>query len=76
MYRLTEGKLPIVGSGGIFTAEDAYDKIRAGASLVELYTALIYEGPGLVGQINEGLRRLLKKDGFRHVSEAVGSAHR
>ncbi|SDC23360.1 dihydroorotate oxidase A [Paenibacillus sp. UNCCL117] len=75
VYRLTGGQLPIIGSGGIFTAEDAYDKIRAGASLVEIYTALIYEGPGLIKQINEGLRQLLKKDGFRHISEAVGSAH-
>ncbi|TVY08270.1 quinone-dependent dihydroorotate dehydrogenase [Paenibacillus cremeus] len=76
IYRLTEGKLPIIGSGGIFTAEDAYAKIKAGASLVEVYTALIYEGPELLRQINEGLRKLLKQDGFTHISEAVGSAHR
>lgn len=76
IYSATEGKLPIIGSGGIFTAQDAYDKIRAGASLVEVYTALIYEGPGLIRRINEGLRELLLKDGFSHVSEAVGAAHR
>ncbi|MGG2201197.1 quinone-dependent dihydroorotate dehydrogenase [Paenibacillus validus] len=75
VYRLTEGKLPIIGSGGIFTAEDAYAKIRAGASLVEVYTALIYEGPALVKRINRGLRQLLRQDGFKHISEAVGSAH-
>ncbi|WP_282936695.1 quinone-dependent dihydroorotate dehydrogenase [Paenibacillus sp. RC67] len=76
IYAATEGKLPIIGSGGIFTAEDAYAKICAGASLVEVYTALIYEGPGLIRQLNEGLRTLLRKDGFKHISEAVGSAHR
>ncbi|GAA4863029.1 quinone-dependent dihydroorotate dehydrogenase [Paenibacillus vulneris] len=76
IYAATEGKLPIIGSGGIFTAEDAYAKICAGASLVEVYTGMIYEGPGLIRQLNEGLRSLLRKDGFKHISEAVGSAHR
>jgi dihydroorotate dehydrogenase len=76
IYAATEGKLPIIGSGGIFTANDAYDKICAGASLVEIYTALIYEGPELIRHINEGLSNLLKDDGFRHISQAVGSAHR
>lgn len=73
VYRLTEGKLPIIGSGGIFSAEDAYDKIRAGASLVEVYTALIYEGPGLLGRLNEGIAALLKRDGFTHISQAIGA---
>lgn len=76
VYKATGGQLPIIGSGGIFSAEDAYEKIRAGASLVEVYTALIYEGPALIGRINEGLRTLLRKDGFKHISEAIGSAHR
>ncbi|WP_426452372.1 quinone-dependent dihydroorotate dehydrogenase [Paenibacillus sp. S-38] len=76
LYRATEGKLPIIGSGGIFTAEDAYAKIRAGASLVEIYTALIYEGPAVLSRINQGLIRLLKRDGFSNVSEAIGAAHR
>ncbi|GIP37979.1 dihydroorotate dehydrogenase (quinone) [Paenibacillus sp. J31TS4] len=71
--RLTKGQLPIVGCGGIFTAEDAYAKIRAGASLVEVYTALIYEGPELVRRLNLGLLELLRRDGFRTVSEAVGA---
>lgn len=71
-YRLTRGRIPIVGVGGIFTAEDAYDKIRAGADLVEVYSALIYEGPGLVRRLNVGLSELLRKDGLRNVSEAVG----
>ena len=72
-YRLTRGRVPIVGVGGVFTPEDAYAKIRAGASLVEVYTALIYEGPGLPARINRGLSRLLERDGFTSVTEAVGA---
>lgn len=62
----------IVGVGGIFTAEDAYRKIKLGASLLEMITGMIYEGPQVVGEINMGLVRLLKKDGFRNIGEAVG----
>lgn len=69
--RLTE--LPIVGVGGVFSAGDAYEKIRAGASLVEIYSGLIYRGPRLAAEINRGLLRLLARDGFRNVAEAVGS---
>lgn len=76
VYRMTGGRLPIIGSGGIFTAEDAYEKIRAGASLVEVYTALIYKGPTLLKDMNNGLIRLLQRDGLRHISEAVGADHR
>jgi len=75
IYRQTGGKLPIIGSGGIFTSQDAYDKIRAGASLVEIYTALIYEGPEVNRKLHAGLRQLLRRDGFRHISEAVGADH-
>jgi len=64
--------LPIVGVGGIFSAGDAYEKIKAGASLVQIYTGLIYEGPGLVKKINQGLVKLLERDGFKNISEAVG----
>ena len=71
--RAARGRLPIVGSGGIFTPDDAYEKIRAGASLVQIYTALIYEGPGLVRRLAEGLRERLRRDGFRNVAEAVGT---
>ncbi len=74
-YRLTEGNLPIVGAGGIGGPEDAYAKICAGASLVQVYTGLVFEGPSLVPRILEGLAALLKKDGFSHVAEAVGAAH-
>lgn len=73
LYRLTQGTRPIIGVGGIDSAAAAYAKIRAGASLVQLYTALVYEGPGLVQQIKQGLVALLKRDGFASISEAVGA---
>jgi dihydroorotate dehydrogenase len=63
----------LIGSGGVCTAEDAYAMIRLGASLVQLYTALVYEGPGLVRRITEGLARLVERDGLKDVSEAVGA---
>ncbi|MCK5556123.1 MAG: dihydroorotate dehydrogenase (quinone), partial [Alphaproteobacteria bacterium] len=63
----------IIGVGGISSAEDAYEKIRAGASLVQIYTALPYKGPWVVSGILDGLATLLKKDGYNHVSEAVGT---
>ena len=71
-YRLTEGKVPIIGVGGIASGEDAYEKIKAGASAVEVYSALVYHGMGLVPQIKKDLVDLLHKDGYNHVSEAVG----
>ncbi|WP_026263282.1 quinone-dependent dihydroorotate dehydrogenase [Paenibacillus sanguinis] len=76
VYRQTGGHLPIIGSGGIFTAEDAYEKIRAGASLVEIYTAMIYEGPEINRKLHRGLQELLRRDGFKHISEAIGASHR
>lgn len=75
-YKATNGKIPIIGVGGIASAEDAYEKIRAGASLVQLYTALVYEGPGLVADIKKGLLQLLEKDGLRTLMEAVGKDSR
>jgi len=74
MYRLTGGKLPLIGVGGIASGADAYEKIRAGASLVQLYTALVYQGPGLVRRIKEELAALLARDGFATLAAAVGSA--
>ena len=62
-----------MGAGGVFSAEDAYLKIRLGASLVQIYTALIYEGPGVVKKINRGLDELLRRDGITSVRDAVGS---
>jgi dihydroorotate dehydrogenase len=72
MYRLTGGKLPLVGVGGVSNAAQAYTKIRSGATLVQLYTALVYRGFGVVREIQKGLVEHLKKDGFSHVSQAVG----
>lgn len=72
MYRLTGGKLPIIGVGGIESGQDAYDRIRAGASLVQIYTGLVYQGPGLVLKIKRDLAKLLKRDGFNSVADAVG----
>ncbi len=69
----TKGRLPIIGVGGVFTADDAYEMIRAGASLVQLYTGLIYEGPGIASRINEGLVRRLQADGYATVADAVGT---
>ena len=74
MYKLTGGKIPIIGVGGISSAEDAYTKIRAGACLVQLYSALIYQGFSLVRDINNQLPQLLRRDGFTHISEAIGTA--
>lgn len=71
-YRVLQGRLPVVGVGGIFTPQDAYDKLKAGASLVEIYSALIYRGPGLVRRLNSGLNDLLARDGVRNVSEIIG----
>ena len=66
------GKVPIISVGGIDSAEEAYKRIKAGASLLQIYTAIIYKGPGIIREINKGLIELLKKDGFNHISEAVG----
>lgn len=71
-YKKYKKKLVIVGCGGIFSAIDAYTKIRLGATLIEMITGLIFEGPQVVAQINLGLVKLLKKDGFSHISDAIG----
>lgn len=73
VYKKTEGRFPIIGVGGIFTAEDAWEKIRAGASLVQIYTGLIYQGPGLVKRINRGLVQLLERHGYRSIAEVIGT---
>ncbi|MGI9412752.1 MAG: quinone-dependent dihydroorotate dehydrogenase [Hyphomicrobiales bacterium] len=71
--RATERRLPLVGVGGVTSAETAYAKITAGASLVQLYTGLVYDGPELVAKIKRGLARALERDGFGSVAEAVGA---
>lgn len=72
LFRAVEGKLPLIGVGGIFSAEDAYARICAGASLIQVYTGLIYEGPSLPRRIVRGLRAILTREGFGHLREAVG----
>jgi dihydroorotate dehydrogenase len=76
IYQSTRGRLAVIGSGGIFTAQDAYAKITAGASAVQILTGFVYEGPGAVKRINRGLLELLRRDGFGQISEAVGSGVR
>jgi dihydroorotate dehydrogenase len=73
LSQLTGGRMPLVGVGGIASAEDAYAKIRAGASAVQLYSAMVYQGISLVPEIARGLDRLLERDGFANVAEAVGT---
>jgi dihydroorotate dehydrogenase len=73
LYNMTEGSLPLIGVGGIFTAEDAWEMISAGASLLQLYTGFIYEGPAIARKINDGLRRIVSDKGFVSLDEAVGS---
>lgn len=76
LFRLTGGRIPLVGCGGVSSGQDAYARIRAGASLVQLYSALVYEGPGLASRIARDLAALLRRDGFGAVAEAVGADHR
>lgn len=76
LYNMTEGSLPLIGVGGIFTAEDAWEMISAGASLLQIYTGFIYEGPSIARKINEGLRRIISNKGFVSLDEAVGSRAR
>ncbi|CAH0553774.1 unnamed protein product [Brassicogethes aeneus] len=73
MARLTHRSVPIIGVGGISTGQDAYEKIKAGASVVQIYTSLVYEGPPIVDKIKKELVLLLKKDGFKSINEAVGT---
>ncbi len=72
VYKFYDGKKIIIGVGGIFSAVDAYKKIKAGASLLQLITGMIYEGPQIVSDINLGLAKLLKNDGYKNISEAIG----
>jgi dihydroorotate dehydrogenase len=76
MYQLTEGKIPLIGCGGVFSGADAYAKIRAGATLIQLYTALIYEGPFIIPRILKELSDLLNRDGFATAKDAIGADFR
>lgn len=73
VYKKTQGKSVIIGVGGIFSAQDAYRKIKLGASLVQLITGMIYEGPQLISEINQGLVKLMEKDGYGNISEVIGN---
>ena len=74
-YKLTDGRIPLIGVGGVGSGQQAYSKIRAGASLVQLYSALVYEGPGLANRIKRELAKLLERDGFDTVADAIGIDH-
>ena len=73
LSHLTNGRLPLIGVGGISTPEQAYEKIRAGASAVQLYSAMVYQGISLIPQIAKGLDALLARDGFANISDAIGT---
>lgn len=72
-YKYTNGKIPLIGVGGVDSAEKAYKKIKNGASLIQLYTGLVYNGPNLIKDINEDLSSLIERDGYNNISEAVGA---
>ena len=76
MYKLTKGEIPIIGVGGVSNGQDAYEKIIAGASLIQLYSALVYVGPPIAAKVNVELEQKLKENGFSNIQEAVGSAYR
>jgi len=76
VYKKYKDRFIIIGCGGIFTGEDAYEKIKRGSTLVQLITGMIYEGPSVIGKINKDLVKLLKKDGYKNISEAVGKYYR
>jgi dihydroorotate dehydrogenase len=76
MYKALDGKMPIIGCGGVSTGLEAYEKIRAGASLVQVYTALVFEGPLVIQKMKRELAELLRRDGFTSVADAVGADHR
>ena len=67
------GRLALWGVGGVATPEDVYERLRAGASAVQLYTALVYQGPGLVRRLLQGLQALLARDGYRRLEDAIGA---
>ena len=74
LYQGMGGRLPIVGVGGVFTADDAFAKLAAGASLVQVYTGCIYEGPALAHHINRGLVQVMDRHGFTAITDVIGSA--
>ncbi len=75
IHRHTKGKLSIIGVGGIFSADDAWEKITAGASLLQIYTGLVYEGPSIAGDIVRGLKKRMKQEGVKQLKDVVGAAN-
>ena len=71
--RAAAGEMTLIATGGIATADDAWERIRAGASLVQLYTAMVYEGPGIARRMARGLAAILRREGMANIAEAVGS---
>ena len=76
LYKKTKGKYVIIGLGGVVNAHDAYKKIKLGASLAQLITGMIFEGPQVISEINQGLVKLLKDDGYTNISEAIGASNK
>lgn len=76
IYRYSEGKIPIIGVGGIFTAQDAFEKIAAGACLIQAYTGFVYQGISFAREINSGLQKILKEQGFNNLDEIIGSQNK
>ena len=74
LFQSTQGRVPLIGVGGIFTADDAWEKLAAGASLVQLYTGLVYEGPGIAARIVRGLKQRMDREGVRSLKEIIGTA--
>ena len=72
MYSLTNGQIPLIGVGGISNGIDCYEKIKAGASLVQLYTSLMYQGPSLITKIKSDLLNFIVTDGYKNIKEAIG----
>jgi dihydroorotate dehydrogenase len=71
-YKFTQGKIPLIGVGGISSADDAYEKIKCGASLIQIYSAFVYQGFGLVEKIKKDLSKKIAADGFKNISQAIG----
>jgi dihydroorotate dehydrogenase len=74
MYSLTNGQITLIGVGGISSGYECYEKIKAGASLVQLYTALVYQGPKIINKILKELNELIKIDGYKSISDAIGKS--
>ena len=72
IFCLTQGKIPLIGVGGVSNGEQAYSKIKAGASLIQIYSAFIYKGPSVAVNICNELSQLIKDDGFKNITEAIG----